>query len=65
MKIKYDNQNDAIYVIFSDDKVMESETVDSNVVVDYNSKDEVVAIEVLNIKDSEHTIDLPFVLKSA
>jgi uncharacterized protein YuzE len=65
MKIKYDDQNDAIYVIFSDDKVMESETVDSNVVVDYNSKDEVVAIEVLNIKDSEHTIDLPFVLKSA
>ena len=65
MKIKYDNQNDAIYVIFSDDKVMESETVDSNVVVDYNSKDEVVAIEVLNIKDTEHTIDLPFVLKSA
>jgi uncharacterized protein YuzE len=65
MKIKYDNKNDAIYVIFSDDKVIESEAIDNNVVIDYNDNDEIVAVEVLNVKDNEQSIDLPFVLKSA
>jgi len=65
MTIKYDNETDAIYVIFSDEKVVESEEQSKNVIVDYNSKDEVVAIEILHVKENEHKIDLPFVLKSA
>ncbi len=65
MKIKYDPETDAIYVIMSDDKIVESEERSENVIVDYNADDEVVAIEILNVKNSEHTIDLPFVLKSA
>ncbi len=65
MKIKYDNETDAIYVILSDDKVIESEETVKDVIVDYNDKDEVVAIEILNVKSNEHTIELPFVLKSA
>ena len=47
------------------DKIVDSEETSKDVIVDYNSKDEVVAIEVLNVKNSEHTIDLSFVLKSA
>jgi len=65
MKIKYDNETDAIYVILSDDKIIESEETAKDVIVDYNDKDEVVAIEILNVKSNEHTIELPFVLKSA
>jgi len=65
MKIKYDNETDAIYVILSDDKIIDSEETEKDVIVDYNAKDEVVAIEILNVKSNEHTIDLPFVLKSA
>ncbi len=65
MKIKYDHKTDAIYVIISNDKIVDSEETSKDVIVDYNSKDEVVAIEILNVKNSEHTIDLPFVLKSA
>jgi len=65
MKIKYDTETDAIYIIMSDDKIVESEETSKNVIVDYNEKDEVVAVEVLNVKSSEHSIDLPFVLKSA
>ena len=65
MKIKYDSETDSIYVIMSDDKIIESEESSKDVIVDYNAKDEVVAIEVLNVKTNEHTIDLPFVLKSA
>jgi len=65
MKIKYDADIDAIYVIMSDDKIIESEESSKDVIVDYNKNDEVVAIEVLNVKDNNHTIDLPIVLKSA
>ena len=65
MKIKYDNETDAIYVILSNDKIIDSEETSKDVIVDYNDRDEVVAIEILNVKSNEHTIELPFVLKSA
>ncbi|MFA5233127.1 MAG: DUF2283 domain-containing protein [Sulfurimonas sp.] len=65
MKIKYDNETDAIYVILSSDTIVESEEKLKDVVVDYNDKDEVVAIEILNVKQNEHEIDLPLILKSA
>ncbi len=65
MKIKYDAEIDAIYVIMSEDKVVESEETSKGVIIDYNANDEIVAIEVLNVKNNDHAIDLPFVLKSA
>ncbi len=65
MKIKYDIETDAIYVILSNDKVIDSEETSKDVIVDYNARDEVVAIEILNLKSNEHTIELPLVLKSA
>lgn len=65
MKIKYDNELDAIYVIFSDDKVVESEKKSQHVILDYNEKDEVVAVEVLDVKEKEHEIDLPLIINSA
>ena len=65
MKIKYDSETDAIYVILSNDKIIDGEETAKDVIVDYNSKDEVVAVEILNVKSNEHTIELPFVLKSA
>jgi len=65
MKIKYDIETDTIYVIMSEDKIIESEESSKDVIVDYNSRNEVVAIEILNVKNSEHNIDLPFILKSA
>ena len=65
MIIKYDNETDAIYMILSDDNIVDSEESTKDVIVDFNEKNEVVAIEILNVKTNEHTIDLPFVLKSA
>lgn len=65
MKIKYDKEIDAIYVILSDDKIVESEEKKQDIILDYNDKDEIVAIEVLNVKQNEHEIDLPIILKSA
>lgn len=65
MTIKYDNETDSIYVVLSTDNVIESEETSKDVIVDYNAKDEVVAIEILHVKDNNHTIDLPIILKSA
>jgi uncharacterized protein YuzE len=65
MKIKYDDKQDAIYLILSDDDVLESEEQSKDVIVDYNQNNEVVAIEILNLKSNEHEINLPLILKSA
>ena len=40
MKIIYDNETDNIYVKFTDDKV----------IVDYHKECDIVAVEVLNVK---------------
>jgi uncharacterized protein YuzE len=65
MTVRYDPETDAIYMILSDKKVWESEELEKDVVVDYDRNDEVVAIEILNVKENDHRIDLPLVLKSA
>ena len=65
MKILYDNETDSIYVKFSADTIVESEEVKKDVVVDYNSSDEIVSVEVLNVKTNSHEIDIPTILKSA
>jgi len=65
MTIKYDKKTDALYVILSHDKIVESEEKSKGVVVDYNDRNEVVAIEILNLKENEHQVELPLVLKSA
>jgi len=65
MKIKYDKETDTIYVILSSDKIVESEEKLKDVIIDYNDRDEVVAIEILNVKENQHEIDLPLILKSA
>jgi len=65
MKIVYDNETDSIYVKFSADIIVESEEVKKDVIVDYNSSDEIVSVEILNVKTNPHEIDIPTILKSA
>lgn len=65
MKIIYDNETDSIYVQFTNDTVVESEEKENGTIVDYNIKDEIVAVEVLNVKTNPYEIDIPTILKSA
>ena len=65
MKIIYDNETDSIYVRFTEDMVVESEERNDGTIVDYNQRDEIVAVEVLNVKTNPYEIDIPTVLKSA
>jgi len=65
MKIIYDNETDSIYVQFTNDTVVESEEKENGTIVDYNTNDEIVAVEVLNVKTNSYEIDIPTILKSA
>jgi len=64
MKIIYDNETDSIYVKFTNDVIVESEEKENGTIVDYNVNDEIVAVEVLNVKTNSYEIDIPTVLKS-
>ena len=48
MKIKYDKDTDIIYIQFSEEKVYESDEDKPGVIIDYDDKGNIVAIEVLN-----------------
>ena len=48
MKVHYDEKVDALYVRLDDSKIIESEEVKEDTILDYNSNNQVVGIEVLN-----------------
>jgi uncharacterized protein YuzE len=48
MKIKYDKETDVIYIKFSDKPITESGEDKSGIIIDYDSDDNIVGIEILN-----------------
>ena len=55
MKIKYDKEVDIIYIQFSEEKIKESDEDKPGVIIDYDEKGNVVAIELLNASNKmEH-----------
>ncbi|MBU1694322.1 MAG: DUF2283 domain-containing protein [Verrucomicrobia bacterium] len=49
MKVKIDHAEDALYLRLDDAKVIESEQVAPGVIVDFDRRDKVVGIEVLDV----------------
>ncbi len=49
MKLKIDHNNDALYFRLDDSAILESEEIKPGVILDYNDKDDVVGIEILNL----------------
>ena len=48
MKVHFDKQTDAIYFRLDDSRVVESEEVKPGIILDYNERDQVVGVEILN-----------------
>ncbi len=48
MKVKYDKEQDILYVSFSDDVIFESDEEKKGIILDYSNEGRVVGIEVLN-----------------
>ena len=49
MKLRIDKDADALYLRLDDAKIIESEQVAPGVIVDFDSKNRVVGLEVLNV----------------
>jgi uncharacterized protein YuzE len=49
MRLRIDKETDALYLRLDDAKIIESEQVAPGVIVDFDSKNRVVGLEVLNV----------------
>ena len=47
MKITYDKEADALYIKLTDKKIVESEEIAENIVIDFDEDNNVVGIEVI------------------
>jgi len=68
MKIKYDKEQDILYVSFSDDAVFESDEEKKGIILDYSNQGHIVGIEVLrasNQVSSPEKVEYEFALRSA
>jgi uncharacterized protein YuzE len=50
MRLHYDEKADALYLRLDESKVVDSEEVKPGIVLDFNAQNEVVGIEVLDLK---------------
>lgn len=51
MKLRIDKEADALYLRLDDAKIIESEQVAPGVIVDFDSKNRVVGVEVLRVSE--------------
>ena len=58
MRLHVDEQADALYLRLDDSKIIESEEVSPGVVLDFDERNQVVGIEILNL--SKRTPNLDF-----
>lgn len=47
MKINYDPNTNTLYVLLKDDEITESQEIKPGFIVDYNIRDEIVGLEIL------------------
>ena len=51
MKLRVDEQADALYLRLDDSKIVESEEVQPGIVLDFNEHNQVVGVEILRVKE--------------
>ncbi len=49
MRLKVDQQNDSLYFRLDESDIVDSEEIKPGVILDYNSEDDVVGIEILGL----------------
>ena len=58
MRLRIDENSDALYFRIDDSKIVESEEVSPGVILDFNEQNEVVGIEILHISKRSTPADL-------
>ncbi|MFH0977031.1 MAG: DUF2283 domain-containing protein [Spirochaetota bacterium] len=49
MKLKIDEKSDALYLRIDESQIIDSKEITPGVIIDFNDKDQVVGIEILNL----------------
>ena len=57
MRLHVDKEADALYLRLDDSKIIESEEVSPGVVLDFNKRNQVVGIEMLNLSQRSPKLD--------
>jgi len=57
MKLKVDEKSDALYLRLDDTKIIDSEEVSPGVIIDFNDKNQVVGVEILNLSKRSQVIN--------
>lgn len=58
MKLKVDEQADALYLRLDDSRIIESEEVSPGVVLDFNDENQVVGVEILHLSKRAPALNL-------
>jgi uncharacterized protein YuzE len=58
MRLHYDEKADALYLRLDDSKIEASQEVQPGIVLDFNAQNQVVAIEVLRLKERFPSADV-------
>jgi uncharacterized protein YuzE len=58
MKLKLDEQADALYLRLDDSRIVESEEVSPGVVLDFNEHEQVVGVEILGLSKRVPKVNL-------
>jgi uncharacterized protein YuzE len=58
VRLRVDKDADALYLRLDDSKIVESEEVSPGVVLDFNERNQVVGIEMLNLSQRTPNLDL-------
>ena len=62
MRLKVDKKVDALYLRLDESKIIDSEELSPGIILDYNDKNEVVGIEILNLSKRSNKINLDSIL---
>lgn len=57
MKMKIDKELDILYIRFDDDKIIESELKEKDLIFDYNENGKVVGLELLNLSSRAKSVN--------
>jgi uncharacterized protein YuzE len=52
MKVKYDKENDILYIKFSEEQVIESDEEKKGIILDYDANGNITGIEIINASKS-------------
>lgn len=58
MRIRFDEEADAIYLRLDESRIIESKEVQPGVILDFNEYNQVVGVEILNVKARVPLADL-------